>query len=99
MSLPQAEQDRRMRLYKKGYTDKEIAVFVGKHYTTIIFWRKSNDLPANIRAEETAPPDEAVMEIRKQKWRSGNEFVTACEDGTLYTVPPARARTARGKHF
>jgi len=46
-SLRKRQHEERMRLYKQGLSDIEIAKFLNYHRDTIAIWRRKNGLKAN----------------------------------------------------
>ena len=48
--LPSYENRLRMELYEQGYTDREIAWYMGVSTRAVCYWRESNKLKPNGRA-------------------------------------------------
>ena len=48
--LPSYENRLRMELYEQGYTDREIAWYMGVSTRAVCYWRESNKLKPNGRS-------------------------------------------------
>jgi uncharacterized protein YjcR len=62
--LSKAEHDKRLKLYKQGLTDEEIAVELGTAATTISKWRNLNGLPVHKKHK-------LKFQLRTQLYKAG----------------------------
>lgn len=58
--LAPEEEEKRMRLYQQGLSDREIAKAVGKSYLTIQKWRHRRKLPPNIKPHGKGTNNQSV---------------------------------------
>lgn len=59
--ISKEEHEKRMELYRKGASDKEIGEALFLAQSTVFHWRKINNLPRNARHREIKPEEDALM--------------------------------------